>query len=60
MHSEQRFHYMAAKGEVRVDQAHRGYNIVEDETGKADVSVFLYISLLLLPSPSFGGGKSFG
>jgi D-galacturonate reductase len=38
VHSEQRFHYMAAKGEVRVDQAHRGYNIVEDETGKADVS----------------------
>lgn len=38
VHSEQRFHYMAAKGEVRVDQAHRGYSVVEDETGKADVS----------------------
>ena len=38
VHSEQRFHYMAAKGEIRVDQAHRGYSVVEDETGKADVS----------------------
>lgn len=38
VHSEQRFHYMAAKGEVRVDQAHRGYSVVEDESGKADVS----------------------
>lgn len=37
MHSEQRFHYMAAKGEVRVDQAHRGYSIVEDDVGKIDV-----------------------
>jgi len=38
VHSEQRFHYMAAKGEVRVDQAHRGYSVVEDDIGKLDVS----------------------
>lgn len=29
---------MAAKGEVRVDQAHRGYSVVEDDIGKLDVS----------------------
>jgi len=40
VHSEQRFHYMAAKGEVRVDQAHRGYSVVEDDVGKLDVSLF--------------------
>lgn len=40
VHSEQRLHYMAAKGEVRVDQAHRGYSVVEDETGKADYNPF--------------------
>jgi D-galacturonate reductase len=34
VHSEQRFHYMGAKGEVRVDQAHRGYSVVEDDIGK--------------------------
>jgi hypothetical protein len=39
VHSEQRFHYMAAKGEVRVDQAHRGYSVVEDDVGKLDVSL---------------------
>lgn len=39
VHSEQRFHYMASKGEVRVDQAHRGYSVTEDETGKADYNV---------------------
>ena len=38
VHSEQRFHYMASKGEVRVDQAHRGYSVVEDDIGKLDVS----------------------
>lgn len=40
VHSEQRFHCMAAKGEVRVDQAHRGYSVVEDDTGKADYNPF--------------------
>lgn len=43
VHSEQRFHYMASKGEVRVDQAHRGYNIVEDDIGKIDYNPF-YVS----------------
>lgn len=47
VHSEQRFHYMAAKGEVRVDQAHRGYSVVEDDVGKLDVSS-------LYPFPSRG------
>jgi D-galacturonate reductase len=48
VHSEQRFHYMAAKGEVRVDQAHRGYSVVEDDIGKLDVSSlnqYLYTSI---------------
>lgn len=42
VHSEQRFHYMASKGEVRVDQAHRGYSVVEDDIGKLDVSVMAW------------------
>jgi hypothetical protein len=39
---------MAAKGEVRVDQAHRGYSVVEDDIGKLDVSSlnqYLYTSI---------------
>ena len=33
VHSNQYFHYMAAKGEVRVNQAKRGYDVTEDEGG---------------------------
>jgi D-galacturonate reductase len=32
-HSQQRFHFLGSKGEVRVDQAHRGYELVSDEKG---------------------------
>ncbi|RSH83414.1 uncharacterized protein EHS24_007098 [Apiotrichum porosum] len=35
VHSNQRFHYMASEGEIEVDQAHRGYSVVEDATGKS-------------------------
>lgn len=43
VHSEQRFHYMASQGEVRVDQAHRGYSVCEDSVGKLDFNPF-YVS----------------
>lgn len=33
VHSQQRFHYVAAKGEISVDQAKRGYEVTGDETG---------------------------
>lgn len=33
VHSNQYFHYMASKGEVRVDQAKRGYDVAEDGQG---------------------------
>jgi len=33
VHSNQYFHYMASKGEVRADQAKRGYDVTEDESG---------------------------
>ena len=34
VHSNQSFHYMAAGGEVRVDQAKRGYDVADDEAGQ--------------------------
>ncbi|KAL7410013.1 dehydrogenase [Mrakia frigida] len=40
VHSEQHFHYMASKGEVKVDQAHRGYSVVSDDVGKIDFNPF--------------------
>ena len=33
VHSQQRFFYMGHGGEVRVDQAHRGYTVSTDENG---------------------------
>ena len=33
VHSQQWFHYLAGDGEIRVDQAKRGYEVVEDGTG---------------------------
>ena len=35
VHSQQRFFYMGQKGEVRVDQAHRGFSTATDESGYA-------------------------
>ena len=34
VHSNQYFHYMASKGEVRIDQAKRGYDVAADEQGQ--------------------------
>ena len=35
VHSQQRFFYMGHEGEVRIDQAHRGYSTATDATGYA-------------------------
>ncbi|KAK2040489.1 oxidoreductase family protein [Colletotrichum somersetense] len=34
VHSNQYFHYLAANGEIRVDQAKRGYDVAEDAAGQ--------------------------
>jgi D-galacturonate reductase len=33
VHSQQRFFYLGEKGEVQIDQAHRGYTLATDSTG---------------------------
>ena len=33
VHSNQYFHYMASKGEIRTNQAKRGYDVTEDDGG---------------------------
>mgnify|MGYP006100887173 FL=1 len=35
VHSQQRFFYMGSKGEIKCDQAHRGYNVSTDDAGYA-------------------------
>ncbi|CAM9446486.1 unnamed protein product [Phaeothamnion confervicola] len=38
VHSQQRFFYMGQKGEITVDQAHRGYNVATDADGYRSVN----------------------
>ncbi|TPX33244.1 hypothetical protein SmJEL517_g03848 [Synchytrium microbalum] len=38
VHSQQRFFYMGHTGEIRVDQAHRGYETATDDNGFASVN----------------------
>lgn len=38
VHSQQRFFYMGHKGEISVDQAHRGYSLATDESGYASAN----------------------
>jgi len=38
VHSQQRFYYQAANGDVRIDQAHRGYFYTTDENGMQSVN----------------------
>jgi D-galacturonate reductase len=33
VHSNQYFHYMASGGEIRINQAKRGYDVTDDDTG---------------------------
>ena len=33
VHSQQRFHYMGQRGEIQIDQAHRGYQMATDDNG---------------------------
>jgi D-galacturonate reductase len=38
VHSQQRFFYMGHKGEIQIDQAHRGYTLSTDERGFGNVN----------------------
>lgn len=54
VHSEQGFHYVGSKGEVRVNQSRRGYTVVREEQGPAqgvsDINPFY-----MLYSPDLDG-----
>ena len=49
VHSQQRWFYMGQRGEVTVDQAHRGYTVCTDEGGFGSVN-----PLFWKPTPSDG------
>ena len=46
VHSNQYFHYMASKGEIRVNQAKRGYDVTDDETGLLWYNPYVHLSTM--------------
>ncbi|KAI1797795.1 D-galacturonic acid reductase [Ganoderma leucocontextum] len=59
VHTSQHWYYMAEKGEINVDQAHRGYDIVNDESGKAWYNPF-YMKYSPSESGHFDGQRGYG
>ncbi|KAI9736670.1 MAG: hypothetical protein M1834_000874 [Cirrosporium novae-zelandiae] len=58
VHSQQNFHYLAAKGEVRIDQAKRGYTIADDN--KMAWSNPFYMKYSPDESGDFNGQSGYG
>ncbi|KAI5897712.1 NAD(P)-binding protein [Schizophyllum commune H4-8] len=59
VHSAQHWYYMAEKGDITVDQAHRGYDSTNDETGKAWYNPF-YMKYSPSESGHFDGQRGYG
>lgn len=59
VHSQQRFFYMGHKGEIRVDQAHRGYDVSTDDKGYASCNP-LFMKYTPSPAGEFAGQLGYG
>lgn len=59
VHSNQYFHYMGSKGEVRVNQAKRGYEVTEDEAGLTHYNPF-YMAYAPDEEGNFAGQGGYG
>ncbi|KAF2159561.1 hypothetical protein M409DRAFT_30036 [Zasmidium cellare ATCC 36951] len=59
VHSNQYFHYVGSKGEVRVNQAKRGYDVTEDEGGLAWYNPF-YMKYAPDEEGNFAGQSGYG
>ncbi|KAF7586933.1 hypothetical protein BBP40_008007 [Aspergillus hancockii] len=59
VHSNQYFHYMGSKGEVRINQAKRGYDVAEDEQGLIWVNPF-YMRYAPDDEGNFSGQTGYG
>ncbi|KAL9087454.1 MAG: hypothetical protein Q9159_003591 [Coniocarpon cinnabarinum] len=59
VHSQQRFHYLAANGEIRVDQAKRGYEVCSDDAGINWLNPF-YMRYSPDEKGNFGGQGGYG
>eukprot|EP00013_Stygamoeba_regulata_P005859 CAMPEP_0177630878 /NCGR_PEP_ID=MMETSP0447-20121125/1449_1 /TAXON_ID=0 /ORGANISM="Stygamoeba regulata, Strain BSH-02190019" /LENGTH=414 /DNA_ID=CAMNT_0019132321 /DNA_START=37 /DNA_END=1278 /DNA_ORIENTATION=- len=59
VHSQQQFHYLASKGEIRIDQAHRGYVCASDSDGYASINP-LYMCYTPDRAGYFAGQNGYG
>lgn len=59
VHSQQRFFYMGTKGEINVDQAHRGCTVAIDDTPFASVNP-LFMKYTPNPQGYFAGQLGYG
>lgn len=55
VHSQQRFFYMGQKGEINIDQAHRGYNMAADGIGYRSVNPLF---MKYTPTDGYFSGQS--
>ena len=58
-HTQQYFHYMGHAGEIRADQAHRGYAAATDADGYAALNP-LYMKYTPSPDGRFAGQRGYG
>ncbi|KAF9458195.1 hypothetical protein BDZ94DRAFT_1271259 [Collybia nuda] len=59
VHSAQHWYYMGEKGDINVDQAHRGYDVTVDDTGKTWYNPF-YMKYSPSESGHFDGQRGYG
>ena len=58
-HTQQYFHYMGHRGEIRADQAHRGYAMATDASGYASLNP-LYMKYTPGADGGFAGQRGYG
>ncbi|QUC22641.1 uncharacterized protein UV8b_06882 [Ustilaginoidea virens] len=60
VHTSQHFHYLAAGGEVRVDQARRGYDVADDAAGQVQWLNPFYMRYAPDEDGNFNGQSGYG
>ena len=59
VHSQQRFFYMGSRGELQIDQAHRGYTLATDGAGYSSPNP-LFMKYSPSPDGEFSGQTGYG
>lgn len=60
VHTNQYFHYLASNGEIRVDQAHRGYDVADDAAGQIQWFNPFYMRYAPDEDGNFNGQTGYG